>query len=177
MNMRQHVVLLGMMGSGKSTLAPLLAQHFGVACRETDADVVALAGMSIADIFEHEGEDRFRELETQALRAVLAEPPCVIAAGGGLPAFARNRSLLDHSGSFCVYLAVEPDVLAERIGTDVARPLLAGAASRERIAALLAEREQAYREATGLTVKVGRNETPAATFRQIADSISYAVCA
>ncbi len=177
MNLRQHVVLLGMMGSGKSTLAPMLARQFGAASRETDADIVALAGMGIADIFEHEGEDRFRELETQALRAALADPPSVIAAGGGLPAFERNRSLLAQAGSFCVHLAVDPDVLAERIGADVSRPLLAGDASQERIAALLAERAQAYRSVADFAVQVGREEHPAATIRRIAEAISDAVCA
>ncbi|MGW9205012.1 shikimate kinase, partial [[Kitasatospora] papulosa] len=57
------IVLVGPMGVGKSTVGELLADRLGTTYRDTDADVVAAAGKSIAEIFFDEGEERFRSLE------------------------------------------------------------------------------------------------------------------
>src|SRR5262245_29173715 len=91
----RHVVLIGMMGVGKSEIGRALAAHRGTEFADTDAEVEARAGRSISAIWEQDGEALFRELETQALGAVLAtERPTVVAAGGGVVLSDHNRALL-----------------------------------------------------------------------------------
>ncbi|MFF8597293.1 shikimate kinase, partial [Streptomyces sp. NPDC015220] len=56
------------MGVGKSTVGLLLAERLGVGYRDTDDDIVAGQGRSIAEIFVDDGESAFRALEKQAVR-------------------------------------------------------------------------------------------------------------
>ena len=74
------IVLVGPMGVGKSTVGELLADRLGVTYRDTDADVVATAGKPISEIFYDEGEEHFRELEREAVRAAVAEHTGVLVA-------------------------------------------------------------------------------------------------
>ncbi|CAL9416530.1 Shikimate kinase [Streptomyces sp. enrichment culture] len=69
------LVLVGPMGVGKSTVGQLLAQRLGVAYRDTDDDIVAAQGRTIADIFVDEGEPVFRAIEKRAVHAPAAARP------------------------------------------------------------------------------------------------------
>ncbi|WP_406010060.1 shikimate kinase [Streptomyces sp. NBC_00637] len=117
------VVLVGPMGVGKSTVGQLLAERLGVAYRDTDDDIVAEAGRSIAEIFVDEGEDAFRAVEKRAVRRALAEHDGVLALGGGSILDADTRGLL--AGQRVVYLAMDVEEAVKRTGLNAARPLLA----------------------------------------------------
>ncbi|MFE2497779.1 shikimate kinase [Streptomyces scopuliridis] len=117
------IVLVGPMGVGKSTVGGLLAERLGTGFRDSDADIVAAQGRSIADIFVDEGEPRFRELEREAVRRAVAEHPGVLALGGGAVLDATTRELL--AGLPVVYLSMEVGEAVKRVGLNVARPLLA----------------------------------------------------
>ena len=71
------------MGAGKSTVAAILAERYGVAARDTDADVEAAEGRPISDIFVDSGEAHFRALERAAVAEALASHDGVLALGGG----------------------------------------------------------------------------------------------
>lgn len=117
------VVLVGPMGVGKSTVGELLAGRLGTTYRDTDADVVATAGKPIAEIFYDEGEEHFRELESQAVRAAVAEHTGVLSLGGGAVLDEATRTLL--AGHAVVYLSMDVDEAVKRVGLNTARPLLA----------------------------------------------------
>lgn len=117
------IVLVGPMGVGKSTVGELLADRLGTGYRDTDADVVATAGKPIAEIFYDEGEEHFRALEREAVRAALAEHGGVLSLGGGAVLDEATRALLaDHA---VVYLSMDVDEAVKRVGLNTARPLLA----------------------------------------------------
>ncbi|MCQ9177817.1 shikimate kinase [Streptomyces sp. IBSBF 2953] len=118
-----RVVLVGPMGVGKSTVGQLLAERLGVAYRDTDDDIVAEAGRSIAEIFVDEGEDAFRAMEKRAVRRALAEHDGVLALGGGSILDPDTRDLL--AGQRVVYLAMDVEEAVKRTGLNAARPLLA----------------------------------------------------
>ncbi|KRD14874.1 MULTISPECIES: shikimate kinase [unclassified Streptomyces] len=117
------VVLVGPMGVGKSTVGQLLAERVGVGYRDTDDDIVAEQGRSIAEIFVDEGEDAFRAIEKLAVRRALGEHDGVLALGGGAILDADTRGLL--AGRRVVYLAMDVEEAVRRTGLGVARPLLA----------------------------------------------------
>ncbi len=150
MSARPRVVLVGAMGAGKTTVAGLLAQRWGLAVRDTDADVEALAGKAISDIFVDEGEERFRLLERAAVVEALGTHDGVLALGGGSVLDERTRAdLLAHTVAF---LHVGLGDAVKRVGLGVGRPLLLGNV-RARVKGLLDERAPFYAEVATVTVE------------------------
>lgn len=117
------VVLVGPMGVGKSTVGRLLAERLGVVYRDTDDDIVAEQGRTIAEIFVDEGEAAFRAIEKQAVHRALAEHDGVLALGGGAILDEDTRALL--AGQRVVYLSMDVEEAVKRTGLNAARPLLA----------------------------------------------------
>ncbi|AKN73942.1 shikimate kinase [Streptomyces sp. PBH53] len=148
------IVLVGPMGVGKSTVGRLLAERLGVGYRDTDDDIVAAEGRTIAEIFVDEGEAAFRALEKAAVRAALAEHPGVVALGGGAVLDADTRALL--AGQRVVYLSMEVEEAVRRTGLNVARPLLA-VNPRKQWRELMEARRHLYEEvATAVVATDGR---------------------
>ena len=116
-------VLVGPMGVGKTTVGELIAAELGTTCRDTDADIVAAQGRSIADIFVEDGEAHFRALEAEAVRAALTEHDGVLALGGGTILNDDTRKML--TGLPVVFLDMGVAEAVKRVGLDTARPLLA----------------------------------------------------
>jgi shikimate kinase len=117
------IVLVGPMGVGKSTVGQLLAARLGVGYRDTDDDIVAAQGRTIAEIFVEEGEAAFRVVEKQAVHTALAEHDGVLALGGGAILDEDTRALL--TGQRVVYLSMDVEEAVKRTGLNAARPLLA----------------------------------------------------
>ncbi|MGF7238179.1 MAG: shikimate kinase [Frankia sp.] len=140
---RPVVVLVGPPGAGKTTVGSLLADRLGVPFRDTDADVETTAGMTVADIFIEQGEDRFRELERAAVAAALDSHPGVLAVGGGAVLDPTTRAAL--RGHRVVHLAVGVSDATRRVGLGRDRPLLVEG-PRTKIAAMLRARAPLYAE-------------------------------
>jgi shikimate kinase len=157
------VVLVGPMGVGKSTVGQLLAKELGVGYRDTDDDIVAEQGRTIADIFATDGEPHFRALEKQAVRRALAEHDGVLALGGGAILDADTRALL--AGHPVVHLSMEAEEAARRTGLNTARPLLA-VDPQERWRALTEARRPLYTEVARAMVPTD-GRTPAEVARAV----------
>ncbi len=142
--------LVGMMASGKTTVGRLLARRLGAAFVDVDDEVAAAAGMSIAAYFAARGEEAFRALERETIgRLLREEAPAVLSLGGGAFMQEPIRDML-RGRARSVFLRVDAGEIVRRLeGTDIAkRPLLAASPDwREKVAALLAEREAVYAEA------------------------------
>jgi len=126
---RPRIVLVGPPGSGKSTVAAALAERWQLVARDTDADVEALAGKPITEIFVDDGEPHFRALERDAVVRALAEHDGVLALGGGAVLHADTQAALAEyrqGGGVVVFLDVSLAHAAPRVGFNQSRPLLLG---------------------------------------------------
>jgi shikimate kinase len=137
------------MGAGKSTVARLLGQEWDVPVRDTDVDIEAAEGRSIADIFVDSGEEHFRALERAAVAQALAAHDGVLALGGGAVLDPETRA--DLAGQDVVFLRVGLGDAVKRVGLGTSRPLLLGNV-RGRIKALLDERTPIYESVARFTV-------------------------
>ena len=142
------IYLVGMMGVGKSTVGARLALRLGRAFLDTDQEVERVAGRTIAEIFETDGESQFRLLEAEAIQAASADAAVVALGGGAVAEPGAMERLLAHGE--VIFLMADPKLLIDRIGDPASRPLLSGldhAAQLARLEALLAEREPFYLQA------------------------------
>lgn len=155
------------MGVGKSTVGQLLAERLGVGYRDTDDDIVAEQGRTIAEIFVDEGEPAFRAIEKAAVRRALAEHDGVLALGGGSILDADTRALL--AGQQVVYLSMDVEEAVKRTGLNAARPLLA-VNPRKQWRELMEARRHLY-ESIATTVVATDGRTPEEVTRIALDAL------
>lgn len=143
------IYLIGFMGAGKSVVGKRLARRLGLNFTDLDIEIESKEGKTIAEIFEQEGEDRFRELESQYLRQIPKGSVEIIAAGGGTPCFHNNMEYMNENG-VTIYLEVSVKKLSVRLKSEVGhRPLLAKKSEDELksfIASKLKERKAFYQQ-------------------------------
>src|SRR5262249_30802070 len=149
-----HVVLVGLSGTGKTSIGKLVAERLDMPFVDTDEGIGARSGRTVRELFEQEGEPRFRAIEAEVIAEVLsASAPTVVAAGGGAVVTPATRELLRAPATFCVWLTAEPASLASRAAGKTHRPLLdgdpAGALSR-----LASERQAWFEEVADAVVSV-----------------------
>jgi shikimate kinase len=116
-----NIVLVGLRGSGKTSVGRILADRLGWPFLDTDAEVEREAGRSIRDIFEEDGENRFRDIEERVVRRVSERDGTVIATGGGVVLRSANVEALRKNG-FVAHLDAPPETLVERIAGDSSTP-------------------------------------------------------
>ncbi len=164
--MTNPIFLVGFMGSGKSTIGALLANELGAPFIDLDDDIEAAAGRTIAEVFASDGEQRFRDLEHDALtRRVEAGGSAVIALGGGAFTFARNREAMRGKGT-SIWLDCPFETAHRRVEGFSHRPL---AKDPEKFRALFESRRGDYAKAD-LRIAIDSDD-PAAAVRDILKSL------
>ena len=109
-----------MPGSGKSTIGRILSKKLNYKFFDTDENIEDETKTKIKDIFAHQGEAHFRELETRVLSKLIKINKVVISTGGGI--ILKNKNILNKC--FNIYLQCDEDVLIERASRNKDRPLL-----------------------------------------------------
>lgn len=146
--------LIGMMASGKSTVGKALAARLGWDFFDVDREVERRTGVTVAEIFEKEGEAGFRRRETEMMAELTIRPGSIVAMGGGAPLFEVNRKLLKR-GLVVRLLSTVSDVL-ERTRFDTTRPLLRSEDPVAKIRELMLAREPVYAEVSDVEVSTTR---------------------
>ena len=162
--MAPRAVLVGLPGSGKSTIGRRLAKALDVAMLDTDAAIEEQTGRRIADIFATDGEQEFRRIEEEVIRAALASHDGVLSLGGGAVTTPGVRAAL--AGHVVVYLEITAAEGVRRTGGNTVRPLLAGPDRAEKFRALMTQRVPLYRKVATIRVNTNRRN-PGAVVRHI----------
>lgn len=162
--MAPKAVLVGLPGSGKSTIGRRLAKALGVDFLDTDVAIEQQTGRSITDIFAADGEQEFRRIEEEAVKAALADHDGVVSLGGGAVTTAGVRAAL--VGHTVIYLEISASEGVRRTSGTAVRPLLAGPDRAERFRTLMAERIPLYRKVATMRVDTNRRN-PGAVVRHI----------
>lgn len=151
----KNIILIGYMGCGKTTIGKSIVMLTKRTFADTDEMIVAQQNRSISDIFEKDGEDAFRVMETALLEKMIADKndSLVISTGGGMPVRAENQKLLRQLGTV-VYMRVKPETVYERIKGDTTRPLLQCDNPLERIREMIKSRGPAYETAAEFIIDV-----------------------
>ena len=139
--------LVGMMGSGKTLTGPYLAKSLNYSFVDQDIVIEQVAKKSIADIFAQEGEEEFRDIETQILKEIGTHHSLVVATGGGVVMRPENWGIL-HQG-IVIWINPSRECLSARLQSDRNhhRPLLDKKNLLSNLETLSNERYPLYQEA------------------------------
>jgi 3-dehydroquinate synthase len=158
----RNLVITGFMGTGKSAVGRLIADRLGREFVDSDELIEARAGISVAEIFEREGEAHFRALEAELCRELGTGRGRVVATGGWTLGAPANRAAVE-SGGLVVCLHADRPTLLERLGGTEGRPMLqdwlvtdrnaapmwnpppAAGSWQKRLESLLSQRQATYR--------------------------------
>ena len=154
---RGNLFLVGLPGSGKSTLGRQLARRLGKTFVDADHELEQALGVTIATIFEIEGEASFRDREETALAAIVERSDIVLATGGGVVIRPANRARLRDNGTV-VYLHAEPLTVFGRVRKSRHRPLLNTPDKLARLEELYRDRDPLYRDVADHVVGHDRHE-------------------
>ncbi len=152
---RGNLFLIGLPGAGKTTLGRHLARRLDKAFVDADIELEQKLGVTIATIFEIEGEAAFRDREEAVIAELAARTNIVLATGGGCVIRAANRERLRDNGTV-VYLHAEAATVHARTKRMRHRPLLNTNDPLARLAELYAQRDPLYREIADRVVESDR---------------------
>ena len=149
------LVLVGLPGSGKTTVGRQLARRLRIPFVDSDHVIEQRLGCSIRTYFEHEGEDAFRDIESQVLDELSAHFRGVLSTGGGSVLRPINRERL-HARGTVFYLRAAPEEVFRRLRHDRNRPLLQVEDPMKKLRDLFEVRDPLYREAAHYVIESAR---------------------
>lgn len=151
MNPSCNLFLIGPTGAGKTSIGRQLAAHYGLPFVDLDQEIERSTGVSIATIFDIEGEAGFRRRERAMLEECSGRRGVLMASGAGAVLDPANRRTLAERG-YVVWLQATVPVQLQRLTLDTSRPLLADVDRRQKLEAMAAVRTALYEEIADLIV-------------------------
>ena len=161
-----NIVLIGYRGTGKSVVGEILAARLRMQCIGMDVEIVKRAGMSIPEIVEKYGWQKFRDIESEEARKLAGIDNIVIDTGGGVIERPENIEALK-TNSRIFWLKASVDVIVSRIQGDTERPALtAGKTFTEEVTEVLERRIPKYKNSAQYEI-----DTDDLTPDQVADRV------
>ncbi|MEQ1517794.1 MAG: shikimate kinase [Usitatibacteraceae bacterium] len=167
---KHNLYLIGMPGAGKSTIGRALAKCLQLKFVDADHALTEKTGVSIATIFEMEGEEGFRIRENALLAELSMRTGLLVATGGGIVLREDNRAIMHRTG-VVVYLRAKIDDLWARTQHDSKRPLLRAENPRAVLTNLLELREPLYATLADLIVETAGYPKVTRLAQDIADRL------
>jgi len=119
---------------------------------DTDEQIEQKAGVTISWIFDVEGEEKFRDRESEILSTIIKEDNCIISTGGGIVLREENRALLKKGTG--IYLKTSIQSQLERTMNDKERPLLQNIDNKEEALREIAKlRNPIYESCSEITIE------------------------
>jgi len=150
-----NIFLTGYRATGKTSVAQLVAEQLGLEAIDADVFLESEARMTIAEIFEAEGEQGFRERESSVVHQLAQRDELVVALGGGAIVREENRRAIQGRG-VTVWLTASPEIIFDRMSTDPLtgkrRPNLTATGGLQEIQQLLEQRNPLYQEVADFSV-------------------------
>lgn len=134
---KANIVLCGMPSAGKTTVGRALSDILGKTFVDTDDEIFKATGRTPAEIITADGEEIFRNIESEVIREIAKRNSCVIATGGGAVLRGENIDALKMNG---VVFWIKRDLNA--LSSD-GRPLSKNKSAEE----LYSERKEFYKKA------------------------------
>ena len=146
------LIIIGPMASGKSVVGKKLSKRMGLNFFDTDEQIEQKAGVTISWIFDVEGEEKFRDRESEILNTLIKEDNCIISTGGGIVLREENRDLLRKGTG--IYLKTSIQSQLERTMNDKDRPLLQNIDNKEEALREIARlRNPIYESCSEITIE------------------------
>lgn len=147
----KNILLIGFMGAGKSTVSAKLSELLAMEIMEMDAHIQEKEGMSIKEIFAVNGEEYFRNCESNTLIELREKKHMVVSCGGGVPLREKNVELMKNSG-YVVWLTATPEAIYDRVKDSTERPLLNGNMNVPFIQNLMESRREKYERVADIVI-------------------------
>ncbi|MER0279235.1 shikimate kinase [Clostridioides difficile] len=144
---KEKLILIGMPGSGKTTIGKLLAQEYNCSFCDMDDYISEISQKSIAELFS-EGEDVFRDYETQACKELSISDKTVVSTGGGVIKKDANMEILKETG-IVIFIDRPVQKILEDININ-SRPLLKN--GKDRLYNLYDERISLYKKFSDIEI-------------------------
>ena len=149
-----NIYLIGMMGSGKSTVGKTLSEKMHKPFIDLDSEIEKGTGKNISEIFDIDGEEQFRKMETKQLKQYSES---IVACGGGVVLKDENREFINENGA-TILLTASMEELSYRLSDSGNRPLLADDNTEEALTKLWLERQLHYLNTADFTIETdGKN--------------------
>ena len=141
------IILVGMMGTGKTVIGKMLAKNLNRIFFDIDENIEKHYHMTIYDIFEQYGENKFREIEHEEIKKIDIKSNYIVATGGGAFTFERNYNILNQVG-LTIWLDASQKTIVSRLKKNVKnRPLLKNEDIDKYVSNLLLKRNPLYSKA------------------------------
>ncbi len=146
-----NIYLIGMMGSGKTTVGIKLSEKLKKTFIDLDSEIEESAGKTIFELFDENGEDHFRLIESEKLKTFSAS---VIACGGGVVLMEKNRHFIKENGT-AILLTATMEELSHRLKGSDNRPILTHEKSENALKNIWLKRQMDYLNTADFSIETG----------------------
>ena len=121
-----RIFFIGFMGSGKTKRGKKIATKLGYTFYDLDEIIEKKTNYPISDFFRIRGEEKFREIEREALLEIIKNDNFVLSCGGGTPCFFDNMELMNKTGITIDMKAGKEFIFSRLTRKQGDRPLIIG---------------------------------------------------